>query len=127
VSLSLSTAEASLPIAWRLYLPEVWTEDKQRRKVTAIPEDVEFQTKPQIAFQQIRAAVDRQIPSAPVLADAAYGNDTKFREAITELGLLYAVGVQSSTSVWKPRQGPLPRRKWKSDALPHCCAAINAI
>lgn len=118
VSLSVSTAQASLPIAWRLYLPEAWTEDKKRRKATAIPEDVEFQTKPQIAFGQIRAAVDRRIPSAPVLADAGYGNDTKFRENISELGLLYVVGVQSSTTVWKPGQAPMPKRKWKGIGRP---------
>ena len=118
VSLSVSTAEASLPIAWRLYLPELWTADKKRRKVTGIPDDIVFQTKPQIALQQIRAAVDRQISSAPVLADAGYGNDTKFREGISELGLLYVVGVQSSTTVWKPGQGPLPKRKWKGIGRP---------
>jgi len=118
VSLSLSTAEASLPIAWRLYLPEVWTADKKRRKATGIPEDIEFQTKPEIALEQIRAAVDRKIPSAPVLADAAYGNDTKFREGISALGMLYGVGVQSSTTVWKPGQGPLPKRKWKGIGRP---------
>jgi SRSO17 transposase len=118
VSLSLSTAEASLPIAWRLYLPEVWTQDKERRKATGIPEDIGFQTKPQIALQQIQAAVDRKVPAAPVLADAAYGNDTKFREGITELGLLYVVGIQSSTSVWKPGQAPLPKRKWKGIGRP---------
>lgn len=118
VSLSLCTAEASLPIAWRLYLPEIWAADKKRRKATGIPEDIEFQTKPEIALQQIRAAVDRQVPSAPVLADAAYGNDTKFREGISELGLLYVVGVQSSTTVWKPGQRPLPKRKWKGIGRP---------
>src|SRR5215468_4330134 len=53
VSLSITTASASLPIAWRLYLPEIWTEDKKRRKATGIPEDIEFQTKPEIAFEQI--------------------------------------------------------------------------
>ena len=118
VSLSLSTANASLPIAWRLYLPEVWTADKKRRKATGIPEDIEFQTKPEIALEQIRAAVDRKIPSAPVLADAAYGNDTKFREGISELGLLYVVGIQSSTTVWKPGQAPMPKRKWKGIGRP---------
>jgi len=118
VSLSLSTAEASLPIAWRLYLPEIWSEDKKRRKAAGIPEDIKFQTKPEIAFEQIRAALDRQVSSAPVLADAAYGNDTKFRSGISDLGLLYAVGVQSSTSVWKPGQGPLPKRKWKGIGRP---------
>jgi len=118
VSLSLSTAEASLPIAWRLYLPEVWTEDRKRRKATGIPPEVHFQTKPEIALEQIRAAVDRQIPAAPVLADAAYGNDTQFREGVTELGLLYVVGIQSSTSVWKPGQAPLPKRPWKGIGRP---------
>jgi SRSO17 transposase len=118
VSLSLSTAEASLPIAWRLYLPEVWSQDKKRRKATGIPEDIGFQTKPEIALQQIQAAVHRKIPPAPVLADAAYGNDTKFREGITESGLLYAVGIQSSTTVWKPGQSPLPKRRWKGIGRP---------
>ena len=118
VSLSVSTAAASLPIAWRLYLPELWTKDRKRRKATRIPDDIVFKTKPEIALQQIRAALDRQIPSAPVLADAAYGNHTKFRKGISDLGLLYVVGVQVSTPVWKPGQAPLPKRKWKGIGRP---------
>ena len=118
VSLSLSTGQASLPIAWRLYLPEVWVDDRKRRKATGVPEDVGFQTKPEIALEQIRTAVDRGIPQAPVLADAAYGNDSKFREAIRELDLLYVVGVQSSMSVWKPGTGPLPKPAGKGKGRP---------
>src|SRR6202140_1482343 len=72
VSLSVSTREVSLPIAWRLYLPEVWAHDKKRRKATGIPPEISFQTKPEIALQQIRTALDREIPTAPVLTDAAY-------------------------------------------------------
>lgn len=118
VSLSISTMKASLPISWRLYLPQPWTEDQERRKATGVPEEIGFQTKPEIALQQIRTAVERQIPSAPVLADAGYGNDTKFREGITEAGLLYVVGVQSSLSVWKPGEAPLPKRKWNGAGRP---------
>jgi len=118
VSLSLSTAQASLPIAWRLYLPEVWVQDKKRRKATGVPEEIGFQTKPEIALEQIRAAIDRGIPQAAVLADAAYGNDSRFRDGISELGLLYVLGVQSSVSVWKPGQGPLPKRPWKGNGRP---------
>src|ERR1700693_2239897 len=66
VSLSVSTREASLPIAWRLYLPEVWAHDKKRRKATGIPPEIRFQTKPEIALQQIRTARDREIPLPPV-------------------------------------------------------------
>jgi SRSO17 transposase len=118
VSLSVSTGEASLPIAWRLYLPEVWAQDKQGRKVTGVPPEIRFQTKPEIALQQIRTAVERKMPTAPVLTDAAYGNDTKFRTGITDLGLLYVVGIQSSVSVWPPGQAPLPKRKWKGIGRP---------
>ena len=118
VSLSLSTAAASLPIAWRLYLPEVWVQDKKRRQATGIPQEIRFQTKPEIALQQIRTALDREIPVAPVLADAAYGNDTGFRDGLRELDLPYVVGIQSSVSVWKPGQAPLPKRKWKGNGRP---------
>jgi len=118
VSLSLSTAEASLPMAWQLYLPEVWIQDKTRRKSTGVPPEVGFQTKPQIALQQIRMAVDRELPDAPVLADAGYGNDTAFRDEITKMGLTYAVGIQSSVSVWPPGQAPWPKRKWKGIGRP---------
>lgn len=118
VSLSVSTQQASLPIAWRLYLPEVWAQDSQRRKQTRVPEEVRFQTKPAIALEQIRAAVERGIATAPVLADAAYGTDTRFREGLTELGLRYVVGIMSSVGVWKPGQAPLPKRKWKGIGRP---------
>jgi SRSO17 transposase len=118
VSLSVSTNSSSLPIAWRLYLPEVWAEDSVRRKQAGIPEEVVFQTKPAIALAQIRAAVKQDVPQAPVLADAGYGTDTRFREGITELGLQYMVGVMSSVSVWRPGEAPLAKRKWKGTGRP---------
>ena len=118
VSLSITTAAASLPIAWRLYLPQVWSEDKEGRKATGVPPEIKFQTKPEISLEQIRAAVDRGIPQAPVLGDAGYGNDTKFRDGITDLDLLYVLGIQSSVSVWPPGQEPLPKQKWKGIGRP---------
>jgi SRSO17 transposase len=108
VSLSVSTWSASLPIAWRLYLPEVWCEDSARRQQVGVPEEIKFQTKPMIALEQIRQAIEEKVPTGVVLADAGYGNGTAFRDALTELGLPYAVGIESSTTVWKPGQQPLP-------------------
>jgi SRSO17 transposase len=67
VSLSVSTERASLPIAWRLYLPEVWAKDGKRRKQTGVPAEVRFQTKPALALEQIRTAVKREIPVGVVL------------------------------------------------------------
>jgi len=118
VSLSVSTEFASLPIAWRLYLPEVWAQDGKSRKKTGVPTEVRFQTKPAIALEQIRTAVECEIPIGVVLADAAYGTDTKFREELTDLGLLYVVGIMSSVTVWKPGQGPLPAAAWKGQGRP---------
>lgn len=108
VSLSLASAHGSVPIDWRLYLPEAWAKDSERRKRAGVPEEVRFATKPQIALQQIRAAKASEVPTGVVLADAAYGNDSGFREAVNALGLSYCVGVQSSTTAWPQGEGPLP-------------------
>jgi SRSO17 transposase len=108
VSLSVSTWNGSLPIAWRLYLPEAWCQDSERRRKTGVPEEIEFQTKPAIAIEQMRQAVEQKVPLGVVLADAAYGNSTQFRASISELGLQYAVGIESSTTVWEPGRQPLP-------------------
>lgn len=107
VSLSLANDQGSLPIAYRLYLPEPWCADAKRRRKVGIPEPIGFQTKPQIALDQIRAAVAADVPRGAVLADAAYGDDTAFREALQDLKLFYAVGLRSSTTVWGP-QAMLP-------------------
>jgi len=108
VSLSVSTWASSLPIAWRLYLPEVWRQDSERCQRAGVPEGIEFQTKPEIALQQIRKAIKQGIAVGVVLTDAGYGNGTPFRTALTELGLTYMVGIESSTTVWEPGQQPLP-------------------
>ncbi len=102
VSLSVATWGSSLPIAFRLYLPESWAEDSQRRADAGVPESIRFRTKPEIALEQIRQAVEADIARGVVLADAAYGNDNAFRTGLTELRLEYVVGVQSSMTVWGP-------------------------
>jgi SRSO17 transposase len=110
VSLSVATWSSSLPVSYRLYLPKEWAGDAGRREKTGVPGEGEFQTKPEIALDQIRAAVVAQVARGIVLADAAYGINTEFREGITELGLQYVMGVQSSMTVWGPGKQPLPAR-----------------
>src|SRR5512134_857393 len=73
VSLSLAHDQASLPIAYQLYLPEAWARDPARRAKAGVPDDIAFQTKPQIALAQIRTALLSGLPGAVVLADAGYG------------------------------------------------------
>jgi SRSO17 transposase len=108
VSLSVTTEKASMPVAFRLYLPEAWIKDRKRRKKTGIPDSIQFQTKLEIALEQIRRARERGIPQGVVLADAGYGTDTSFRMALTSMGMAYVMGIQSTVTVWRPGEGPRP-------------------
>jgi SRSO17 transposase len=108
VSLSLANRHASLPVAYRLYLPEDWAGDDQRRRKTGVPEEVSFKTKPEIALEQITAACEADLPRGVVLMDAGYGNNSELRADITALGLTYVAGILSNTTVWAAGTGPLP-------------------
>ncbi len=112
VSLSLANGHASLPVRWRLYLPEEWARDKARRATAGVPEEVAFQTKPEIALEQLRWACAAGLPRGVVLLDAGYGNHTSLRAETTALGLTYVAGILSSTSVWPPGTEPLPPKPW---------------
>lgn len=107
VSLSVANAHGSLPVGYQLYLPEGWAEDPARRKKVGVPEAIRFQTKPQIALAQIRAAIAAGVAPGVVLADAGYGDDTAFREGLESLQLRYSVGLRPNTTVWGP-QAALP-------------------
>ena len=125
VSLSVANQHASLPVAYRLYLPESWAKDKKRRKKAGIPDEIEFQTKPKIALQQIEWACEAGIPRGVVLMDCAYGSDLSLRTRMTALGLAYSVGIWARTLVRKaPADAEpmtaidlarsLPKRGWRT-------------
>jgi SRSO17 transposase len=111
VSLSIANHHASLPIDYRLYLPQSWASSRKLRKETGIPKDIGFQTKPQIALEQIRKACAAKVPRGAVLMDAAYGSDARLRAGIAELGLTYVAAVQPNILLWPP--GKRPRRLGK--------------
>jgi len=108
VSLSVANESASLPIAYDLYLPEEWATDHARRESVGVPTEAEFRTKPEIALAQITQALADGVRRGVVVADAAFGTDTKFRDAIRELKLPYAVAINSTTTVWPEGTLPLP-------------------
>lgn len=127
VSLSIATAKGSVPVAFRLYLPRAWSEDRARCRKVGVPEEIGFATKPALAMQQIEAALQAGYPRGTVLADAAYGDETGWRETLAGHGLRYAVGVRPGTTVWwgehQPLAGPTPtgqagraRRRVRRDA-----------
>jgi SRSO17 transposase len=114
VSLSLASARGSVPIAFRLYLPEEWANDRARREKAGVPTEIRFATKPQIALEQIRTAKAAGVPVGVVLGDAAYGTSIDFREGVSELDLKYCVGVLPQTTVWTAERAPLPPKPNKS-------------
>src|SRR5690349_23154460 len=92
VTLSVATEHASLPIAYRLYLPEAWAGDPERRAMAGVPEEVEFRTKPAIALEQIGRALAAGVPTGVVVTDAGYGSDPDVRAGSTARGLAYPYG-----------------------------------
>src|SRR5713226_7295323 len=108
VTLSIANHHASLPIAYRLYLPKKWAEDAARRKKAHIPKAIAFKTKPQIALEQIRDACAADVPRGVVLTDASYGSNSVFRTGISALGLRYVAAIVATVKV---RRASAPERR----------------
>ena len=129
VSVSLACDQGSVPVAWQLYLPEDWAADPARRQRAGVPEQVRFATKTQIALAQLRILLGEGAPRHCVLADAGYGVDTAFRQTLSDMGLLYAVGVTSAVVVWPPGVEPLPPKRYsgrgRPPVMPRRTAAIQ--
>jgi SRSO17 transposase len=112
VSLHWSSAEASCPILWRLYLPKAWLEDPKRATEVNLPPGTRYRSKTELALEVVDQALAWELPRLPVVADSFYGNDFAFRQALGERQLGYAVEVEPSTVVWTQDPNlPLPPQK----------------
>jgi SRSO17 transposase len=118
VSLSVANHHASLPVAYRLYLPQDWAEDRKRRRKAGVPEEISFKTKPEIALEQLRWACEAGLARGVVLMDAGYGAETDLRTNITMLGLRYVAGTRPNTTVWRSGTAPLPPKRWSGRGRP---------
>jgi len=99
VTLSIANHHASLPIAYRLYLPQDWAGDEERRKKARVPEEIAFKTKPEIALEQIRAALAAGVARGVVLMDASYGSNSALRGSVSALALSYVAGIVATIKV----------------------------
>lgn len=115
VSLSLVTAEGTVPMDYRLYLPEGWTKNKARCKRAGVPKEIGFATKGEIAWGQIEAALAAGIPRGKVLMDAAHGNEAPLWDRLRAKVLTYAVGIHPGTAVWwgahQPANAPVKQSR----------------
>lgn len=80
----------------QLYLPENWASDPERRAKAQVPEDFAFTTKPTMAREMVARTLDAGVPCAWVLADAAYGGDSRFRRMLEGRGQAYVLAVRSN-------------------------------
>jgi SRSO17 transposase len=93
VFLTYSSSKGHTPLDRRLYLPKEWCEDAEKREEGGIPEDVKFQTKPQMAHEMLREATAAGVPYAWATGDCAYGDYDKMREWLEETGKCYVFCV----------------------------------
>src|SRR6266545_6086115 len=102
VSLHAVGARGTVPLGFRLYLPEEWCEDLPRRRKAKIPDDIVFQTKPAIGAELVARAAGWKVRRAPVLGDQAYGNDAKLRARLHDDAIDYVLSVGAETGVFEP-------------------------
>lgn len=125
VSINAATDEASCPIDWRLFMPKEWDEDKERRAKAHVPDEVRHVEKWRLALQMIDELSDWGLQPPVVLADAGYGEITKFRAGLEERELDYVVQVKAKTSAYaedvvpEPAEwagvGPRPKSRYRRE------------
>lgn len=103
VSLTLANREVPAPIALRLFLPQSWTKDSQRRKRTKVPDSLIYRPKWKIALEEIDRVRAAGVSFGDVLADAGYGACAEFRHGLTARHLQWAVGILSTQNVYSVR------------------------
>ncbi|MFN7400180.1 MAG: IS701 family transposase [Sandaracinobacter sp.] len=101
VSVTLASREVPVMIGLKLFLPESWTSDAVRMDRAKVPEDARaYRTKPEIALAEIDRVRGAGVRFGGVLADAGYGLSGPFRQALTERGLTWAVGIPHTQKVY---------------------------
>jgi SRSO17 transposase len=107
VRLHWASAEASCPLVWRLYLPRPWLEDPARAAEVRLPPGTVYRSKTELAVAAVDQALAWGLPPQPVVANAAYGNDFGFRQALRARQLHYAVQVEPTTVAWTAGDAPV--------------------
>jgi SRSO17 transposase len=102
VSLHAVSTRGTVPLGFRLYLPEDWCADPERRKKAKIPDEIAFATKPAIGGDLVARAAGWKIRRAPVLGDQAYGNDAKLRARLHGEGIDYVLSIGPECDVYEP-------------------------
>jgi SRSO17 transposase len=101
VYLTYATPTGTVFLDRRLYLPKAWCEDETRRRTAAIPQDIVFQTKPQLAQAMLKRVWAEGWKPTYVTGDTVYGNSSDLRELIAGAQQRYVLGIGSQHHVWR--------------------------
>ena len=136
VSVHAVGGKGTVPLGWALYLPEEWCENAERRAKAKIPDEVSFQTKPELGVELVERAAGWELPAAPVLGDQAYGDNTELRERLHDAGREYVLSVGAATTVFAPEtvfrvpepsgKRGRPKSRPRPDRKPEAIAALVA-
>lgn len=100
VSINAATDNASCPLDWRLFLPEEWDDDRERRTKTRLPDEIKHKSKWRLALEMLDGLRDDGLEPAVILADGGYGEISEFRLGLEERELDYVVQVKGTTSAY---------------------------
>ncbi len=121
VSVHAVGERGTVPLGWALYLPEEWCEDSERRAQAKIPEEVQFKTKPELGAELLERSSGWKVPKAPVLGDAAYGENSELRERLHRAELQYVLSVSARDRRVCAREslcGPRAQGRYRPPARP---------
>jgi SRSO17 transposase len=100
--------ESSRPLHWpvsgRLYLPEGWANDRKRREISRVPEEISFRSKPHIALSLVDLSREWEVPFEMVVADSGYGKYPSFLGGLEDREVAYVCGVESTFGVRLPEE-----------------------
>lgn len=119
--LSYVSSRGQVLLDRRLYLPQAWCHDAERRMRAKVPAEVVFQTKPQQAGEMLTHAWALGVPMRWVTGDEVYGDAPELRAVISAAGRWYVLAVRSHTPVWLERpaiEGPAPGRQGRPRTKP---------
>ena len=119
--LSYASAFGHVFVDRRLYLPEEWSADAERRTQAKVPADVAFQTKPQQAMAMLESAWAHGVPMRWVCGDEVYGESTELREVVAGSGRWYVLAVRATEPIWLTRpalEEPRPQMRGRPRTRP---------
>jgi SRSO17 transposase len=117
VSVNAASDEASCPLDWRIFLPEAWDDDEERRAKAHVPDDVRHREKWRLALDMIDELGEWGLVPPLVCADAGYGEVTAFRQGLDDRRTPYVVQVKSATSAF-PEQVARERPRYQGRGRP---------